>query len=366
MKDNKLFLTDICNANLNFKDVFKSDKPVFADWFTGEIRVGFGKYDLYDYESNPPFGFYKNYLIVNIKEGIVTDRYITEKFHYNDIIHFGKYSGKRFNEIIYGGINDDALKTSKVLIEDLLSFLTKSTSSINYESFTFSEDELYLLNSIREKGMNYILAGNYLAVSSHIMELNYDSNAKKLSNLIEKIITGDVSELIEKSNYIKDKKKEEKCILINSDIKYILWALLNVNEFSVNPSTLDSTFEINSLKSFKINRFNDTVFSFVPFLETHDYIFPEEVKDYNKIKFLKNNKVKYRNSDFIPDLNKVELMETYGFFLDEKYIKKPKINNDFQNSNERDDIVYDTNNWLSDAAGSDDPDSMSDTWWNLD
>jgi len=155
--------------------------------------------------------------------------------------------------------------------------------------------------------------------------------------------------------------------LVNGDLQYLNWTLKKVVFFSIPPKQSEQEFYLKRLKSLNINRLNDFVFEYEPIIEEVKYKFSDAILKLNREKFEKNNKVKYdlENEFYLVDLPNEDLMNEFGHYLDEEHIEQEEV--DFDTFDyDYSDYSYDSDNWLRDAAGTDDPEVMNDVYWNLD
>jgi hypothetical protein len=371
LEDNMLYLIDLQCDYYTLKDLFQTDEPVFAEWFTGKLKFGFG-----DNHDDDWLDFYENHVWLNIEKGKIIDKKIEKSFNNDIFIEFGKYKGRNFNEVLYGKItNQDTKTTVSQFIDCLMSFISKKDFEFKVQSpyFKVDTEEVELIKKTRKYGVKYILNLNSVAIISKVFK--EDDNAEKLSILLEKILSSNFANVmtLTKPTLAQDAAFAEESLLINPDVNYLIWALKTVDYFSINSIYLNSTFDIKKLKSLQIKRINETTFEYTPIFEFVFYKFSEYIQKINKDKFEKNNKVKYNDvyNIFTPDLSDKEMMSLYGFYLDESddYLNNNELyDNDWydNDSYRNNDNYYNSNNWLEDAAGSDDPEMMNDAYWNMD
>ena len=76
IKDNKLFITDISTFGPSIEEIFSEPLPVFARWYTGEIRVTQGDTLLYVHMG---YGsLYEKEIYIKIKNGLVVSEEETD------------------------------------------------------------------------------------------------------------------------------------------------------------------------------------------------------------------------------------------------------------------------------------------------
>lgn len=369
LKDDNLYLSNLESSNYTFEELFKSTEPVLADWYSGILQFGFG-----DYHYDHWWGYYDNYVWLKFENGKVIDKKITKNFNSEYPISFGKYKGKKIDDVINGKIKNNTYTTIKDLFESILSFISKKDYTYKVQSghFKVTPEDVELVKETRDYGVEYFLTQNSIATSTKVFweNSNSDDRAEKLSELLEKIFQSDftIPFTLTKQTFNQETELAENTVLINPDINYLNWALKNVDFFVVNPLFLNETFTLKRLKSFNTKRLNKTIFEYEPIFDTIEYNFPDQTKKINQQKFEKANQVlvDFENRLLVPNLTEKEMMLQYGFYLDETY--EPPISDDYEDYDNYDDrdYYYNSNDWLIDAAGTDDPETMNDVYWNLD
>lgn len=374
LKDDKLYLTRLESDAYNLNEIFKTREPVVADWFTGILEFGIG-----DFRADDWWGSYEKYVWLMIKNGEVVEKKIIKRFDDEVLIDFGKYKGRKLEEVLFGKIKDNAHVAISKFIECLMEYLTDRDFELKVvcPNFPFNDEDVKLVKEIRENGIEYFLTNDYLATKTKDswQHSKNDSTAERLSILVEKILSSYFTDLVTltRDSMRPTAKVAEPSLLINPDVNYLNWALANVESFSVNCIFLKTRFNLKKLETFRIKRLNKTVFEYYPIWQNEDYQFPEMLQTTNQTKFEHKHRVKY-NAEydfFIPTLTDSEMMQLYGFYLDENF----KSESDVGENTEEDeagfdddyyDNYYESNDWLRDAAGTDDPDSMNDAYWNID
>jgi hypothetical protein len=358
LESNKLYLINIESRNYTMTDLFQSEKPVFAEWYNGQLEFGIGNC----YSDGSWWGVYDNYVWLSIKNGKVIKKRIIKRFTQEPELSFGRYQGRKFKDILNGKIERNIYTTIKDFIAYLLEFLKNSKCEFKVLCPRFKIEKIdgELVKEIQTFGIDYFLTQNYIAISSKVFweNSNKDERGFKMSKLLEKILASDFTKLFTLTKQkLESAEIAEQTILINPDIQYLNWALKTVDSFAVPPDLLKRDFSIKQLRSLKLNRLNDLIFEYEPVMETINYKFPENILKINQEKFEKINNVRHepRYNFFLLNLTDKELIKKFGYFLDEDYIVHK--NNDYR---------YDRDDWLRDAAGTNDPETMNDTYWNLD
>lgn len=321
LMDNKIYLTNIESANHTMKDLFNTEEPVLAEWYSGNLEFGFGERHFNQWRI-----FYDDYVELSVVNGEVTERRIIKRFGQIPKIKFGKFQGKTLESVINGKLSDNVYTSIRQYLSTIIEFLTTPDFEygIRLPEIEFSESENKLISKLRKNinRIEYFLTQNYIAVSSKVFWENSDrdDDAEQFSLLLEKIMNLNFSKSNELDHNDNIKKPiSEATSMLNPGFGYVNWAIKNVDFFNVNPSFLKRTFYPKWLKSFQTNRLNPTVFEYKPIIEKHEYNFPIDVFAINLEKFELENNVKYNLVEdyFQYDLSEDELKEEFGFFLDE-------------------------------------------------
>lgn len=367
LEDNQLYLTNLESTNYTIQDIFKTDEPVLAEWFTGKLQFGIG-----NFHPDHWWGLYDNYVWLNIENGVVKERKIIKGIDQEVEFKFGKYKGKKLEEVLNGKIQRNTYTTIKDFILCLLEFIRDKEfkHKVQCPHFKVTEQDVELVREIRDYGIDYFITQNFIATSSNVFweNSNEDERASKLSDLLERILSSDFTKpfTLTKQN-LETAETAKESVLINGDLQYLNWALKTVEFFAIPPNQLEKEFSLKRLKKLSINRLNEFVFEYEPILETINYKFSENIVKLNREKFEKINKVIYDNENqfYLLNLTESELMNEFGHYLDENHIEQEVV--DFDNYQYQDkDYYYDPDDWLRDAAGTDDPEVMNDVYWNLD
>lgn len=105
IEDNRLYLvnldTDDNGKKVGLEYLFPNQKKVFADWFTGELHIPYGK--LMKYVHQGYASLYEKELLLTIKNGIVIDENEIDNTHYyNDNEGMKKRNMQDIFEAIFG------------------------------------------------------------------------------------------------------------------------------------------------------------------------------------------------------------------------------------------------------------------------
>lgn len=364
--DSKFYLKELINCDKKIKDNFDLSEPLLAYWIDGTLELGLGE-QIETYGEKK----YNYHLLLHIEKGIILDKKIIKNFSLSFDFNFGKYKGQEFADVLYGKFRFETHYIVTNYIKSVLDFITKSDydKKIICPYFEITEKDIETVKYAREYGIEYFLTHTYIAVGSQsIYDFDTDKPiiniSSRVSEFLEKILTSNFSTLrtINKKGAID--KVSDETILINNDIQYINWAIKNVEKFIIHPKLLSNPHEIRKIKTFKTKRLNNSVFEFKPIFSISTFNFSDDIQQKNIEKFNQINNVIFERDlgAFLVNLNEKELMNEFGYYLDENFTKQIEYRDEFS----YDDYHYDRNNWLVDAAGTDDPEVMNDVYWNLD
>ena len=371
IENDKLFLTQIEYYKFTIEELFNTNSPVFCNWFTGEIELGIGT-PLKDSHNK-----YSYHLWLKIDKGIVIEQKIISIFENYQKIEFGKYKGKRFYDIVHSKLHFDTIQPIKEFINCIMLFLTDDSfmNKIQSPYFEIDENTISVAKSSRNFGMNFIVAKNYIAINPSQDYPPYGSIAEKMSLLIERILSSDFRQLIilTKANN-KDSEISEESLLINSDVKYLNWAIKTVDFFAVQPVILSQEFEIKTLSRFKINRLNSLIFEYEPIIETSNYRFSDDTLSINQKKFEKLKGVAFdsENKINVTDISKNnEAKNLNRIFIEESSID---FNSNDEHFNDYERETYDDyrGSYAQDYGNYSDQfiddvfDGDPDMYWNID
>lgn len=324
LKSDNLYLTNIESYNYTMSDLFKSEEPVLAEWFSGHLEFGIGKFYIDNCRDN-----YNNYIWLNIEMGKVIDKKVIKRFDEEPEFTFGKYKGKKIEDVLNGKIKRNTYITIKYFISCLLEFIVYKDYGFKVQCphFEVTQKDVELVSEIRNYGIEYFLTQNCIAISSKDLLENSlkDERASKFSNLLEKILSSDFTKsFILTTQDLEIAEIAEHTVLVNGDLQYLILTLRTVEFFSIPPNILEKEFLLKRLKKLNINRLNNCVFEYEPILETFKYMFSEHIIMINREKFEKTYKVKYdfENNLYTSNLNKKELVNKFGHYLDENHIEQ--------------------------------------------
>ncbi|WP_163401507.1 hypothetical protein [Flavobacterium fluviatile] len=323
LTNEELFLTNLQTANETYFDVFKTNEPIFADWFSGVIQIGLGK-AIYNDFSN----YYENYLWLNFENGKVIEKRISSFISSEEKITFGKYKGKSILEVLKGKINItyNLENLIKEYVSEIITFCKniEFDKKINVPYFEITDEVRKNIENIRNRPFTYLFTKNFLAIEKHFY-VNQDENeleeTEYFSNLMEKILTSDFR-IIRTLNRkdCQNCEVSEKTNLINPDINYLDWAIKNVDKFAIPPHFLKIE-KLKFLSNFTVNRLNSTIFEFSPILIDNKLSFSNETLTLNNSKFEKIYGITYDENcnNYFLDINIKSNYEKFGYFLDENF-----------------------------------------------
>lgn len=358
LADDNLYITELESSNYTYYDIFKTNLPTLADWYTGTLQVGFG-----NYQNNERSSGFENYLWFNIEKGKVIDTRILKDLnddYYLQYINFGIYKNQKVKELLHGKITLNEKKSIELYITAIIEyFLNQNANEIIIPKFTFNESEIELIKKLKTTNINFDISYNKVKITSDQNEI-----AILFSSFIEKIFSLNFLWLNDehKTKDYKELDINKDSILLQSDYRYLEWALKNVDSFAYPPLFLINNFTIKKLVGFKSQRLSEIEITYELLLLKENFQIPEEIIEFNKKKFEKIFKVYFdkKYNKYFYDLSKNDNLIRFQDYLDESLIKKiSKDSDDYE-------PFYSSGDWLIDAAGTDDDETMNDVYWNLD
>lgn len=345
----------LIDKNINIDScywIIKSDQ-LFLSKFENDVATKeFANWVNYSIEIR----FVNCFFVIKIENGIVKNKYIgIEDYYFQDIEI--EYFDQYFNS--YSTFNFSDLK------DNLLSILKNKSKHTNQGKYTdLIELEFQkIYNSFSEPSFDDI---ELIVGRNFIFFYMCDLVSNHTSKIIEYCI-----------EYLNEDLAHKKNNTI--DFQYIKWAIRNLKWFVLHPSFFSK--EIEVVKKIQIQKINNLYFefeiikeniNFSDFLNFEDYEF--NLKKMN-LKFDKiNNLITF---DF-PQYSYFNYLLDDTICFDDLYkdqkkwkkvietINKSKYNYDYE---DEEDIEYERpndSNWLRDAAGTDEPQTMNDVFWNID
>lgn len=371
LTDDKLFITNLETSNQNYYDVFKTNEPVFADWFSGIIQIGLGN-AIYDDFSN----YYENYLWLKFEYGKAVEKRISSFISSEEKINFGKYKSKSILEVLKGKINITYNRVNLIqdYVNEIIDFCKNKefNNKIIVPYFEITDEIRNTIDDVRNSPFNSLLTKNFFAIEKHFYVNQAENELEKtesFSNLIEKILTCDFrnTRTLNRKDCLNC-EVSEKTNLINPDINYLDWAIKNVEKFIIPPHLLRIE-KLKFLSKITVNRLNSTIFEFAPNLIDYKLNFSNETLALNNIKFEKKYGVSYDENlnNYFFDLDIKSNFEKFGYYLDENF---EEVYEDYDDG----DYEYDRRSYseYNGAYGFDDDTINSafegdpENYWNID
>ncbi|REC40200.1 hypothetical protein DRF69_19690 [Chryseobacterium sp. 5_R23647] len=369
--DDKLFITNLETSNQNYFEVFKTNEPIFADWFSGVIQIGLGN-AIYDDFSN----YYENYLWLKFESGKAVEKRISSFISSEEKINFGKYKGKSILEVLKGKINITYNRENliKDYVSEIINFCRNKefNNKVIVPYFEITDEIRTTIDDVRNNPFNSLLTKNFFAIEKHFYVNQAENELEEteyFSNLIEKILTSDfrIIRTLNRKDCLNC-EISEKTNLINPDINYLDWAIKNVEKFTIAPHLLRIE-KLKFLSKITVSRLNSTIFEFAPNLIDYNLNFSNETLALNNIKFEKKYGVSYDENlnNYFFDLNIKSNFEKFGYYLDENF---EEVYEDFDDG----DYEYDRRSYseYNGAYGFDDDTINSafegdpENYWNID
>lgn len=280
----------------------------------------------------------------------------------DSVVNFKKYSGRSLNQIICGFSSGNQEELLDDFLKDYVEFFSKKT---DYDILipAFFTNSFYKKKIIRnddfcntylkfDKELDYMKSIHFVDYNSILMSTYEESNIKiKVSHFLKESLTTEFQYEKPFFGSYKNKKKPsfsnrtKNCF---ADPQYISWCISNLKNFAIDRDAIEKEYEISSLLKMDVIPINHELNDTQIHIQTlHGYgiwydktcsIICKPVLKKSNFKF--NEKIKEKNYE---NLERIEF--------------KP-----FRPSH----FSYNEDNWLRDAAGTDDPETMNDVYWNLD
>jgi len=261
LENDALYLTKIESSNLTLEDIFGTAEKVLAEWFTGNLEIGFGDYEFGEWDT-----YYDNYLWVKIESGIVKERKIIKRLFDEPKLSFGKYKNRNIHDVLKGQINQTFNREHlcKEYIQEVINFFSNSEYSQKIISphFEIKSEDKEVIKDVFNNPIKYLLTRNFVAIEKKFyINVEGKEETEKFSEILERLLSSDfrLMRTLSKNEY-QDGDICENTLLINPDISYLKWAIKNVDFFNVPPHILEPKRKLKFLKSFNVKRLNSTIF----------------------------------------------------------------------------------------------------------
>ncbi len=319
IRDNKLFLIDIKSSNYTINQLFDNVEIVFADWFSGDITIGSGSEKFDEFAT-----YHDNLLSLTIVKGVITEKQIVFNINEEQIFSFGKYKNIPVLDVINGRWTWKHSYVLRNYLNDLLQFLT--TPNFNQKvivpHFDLEKFEKSPGTPFDISGIKFFITPNYIAVNRQTFYINEDKDeySETFSKNLELLLLSDFTKLFplyKKAN--PDDEISPNTLLFNPNVSYIIWAIKNINTFSIPPKELDKTFKLKFLKTFTTKRLNPTVFEYNPVFIEEAYTFPDSIQLINANKFTLTTGLLYQRerNRYISSKSQEEILKEYCFYLND-------------------------------------------------
>ena len=364
IENNKLFLTNLKSSYYTFEQLFNSTEPIHADWYSGVLEFGFG-----NFKPNHWWGTYENYLWLKIEKGNVIEKRIRQgidEYDYDQFVNFGIHKNQSIKDLIYGKIdsykNDAIAKYINAIFTSLLDH-----SKIAIIPNSRIKDKIEKFQIIPNSSVICEVKDNCVMISSDNDEISI-----KCSQLMEEILSLIFINLnSEYRTQVNLQVREETqilndSILINSDLNYMNWALINVEHFNYPPQFLNRKFYLKKFVGFKIERLSNTKFSYkIIMLENQEYQFPANTLQINQKKYEDIYNVVFDNklNETFYNSYAISNCQEFLYFLHEEVAEKYiMLDEDNSDENYDDYEIQSYEDWLNEEFG----DDAETAYWNLD
>lgn len=304
------------------KEVFGYPEPVFAQWYSGSLRLGIDKEK---HNILHTYCFHEDVLGCVVKDGVIMSKQIIKEFDEFDFRAPGKYADKTILQCVIGGAMNHFLPVDCVTeeyIETLVHFFTKDTFKKQIEIPVLPERYAMLSQNIP----CYFLHNRCAMVTDYFVAIektnvlpNEDNVPELLSQLLEDILSADFSVMQTLSkNGFEDAPVSDNTILLNPDINYLEQEMFEDEDFFIPPHLIRKDRTIKLLKTFEINRLSSTKFEYQPVFVNQPLVINEAVRRVNIEKFRETHGAVYDEAEdiYLSAMTQNELQEEYGYLLD--------------------------------------------------
>lgn len=354
----KLYLTNLESANYTFEEIFNSNEPILADWFSGILQFGFGYF-----QENHWWGNYENYLWIKIEKGIVIEKRIRKGIDddYVQILNFGIYKNESVKSLLYGKLTLNTLQTTINYVKAVIDSFIEKNNNVTLPNINITNEEYTLLKKINTNIVTYEIFKDNININSTEKAI-----AEQFSVLLEKVFS---SIFLSLNNKYREMKKQNieilaDSILLDNDTYYLNWAIKNEPSFCYPPSLLTYNFNLKKLAGFKIDRISNINFRIKAVtLENQSYKFPSDTLKINQEKYEKLYSVYFDEvyNEIFYDNNAINQSQEFQYYLNENFERKNSSGNYAEKYHEDYEIqTYDE--WLNEEFG----DDAETAYWNLD
>lgn len=322
IEQDKLYLCSLSWGQHTMKDLFGDSEPVFAQWYSGSLKLGIDKEKCNFLHT---YHFHEDVLRCVVKDGVIVSKQIIKEFDEYDFKAPGKYADKAILQcVIYGAMNHVLPLdfVAKEYVETLVRFFTKDTFKKRIEIPVLPERYAMLSQNIP----CYFLHNRCAMVTDYFVAIektnilpNEDNLPELISQLLEDILSADFSVMQTLSkNGFEDAPVSYNTILLNPDINYLEQEVFEDEDFFIPPHFIRKDRTIKLLKTFEINRLNSTIFEYKPVFIDKPLVINESVLRVNAEKFREIHGAVYDEAEaiYLSSMTPNDLQEEYGYLLD--------------------------------------------------
>lgn len=321
IEQDKLYLCSLGWAQHTMEELFGHAKPVFANWYSGALKLGIGK------EKHNVFrtvSFHEDVLQFMVKDGIIVSKQMIKEFDEYDFNSPCKYDETILQYVICGKMNNmfPVDYEVKQYIETLTHFFTKDDYKRRIEIPVLPERYGYINQNLSDYFLDnrqVMVTDCFIAIEKVNDDSYKDRTPELLSQLLEDILRADFSSMQTLSkNGFENAAIADEAMLLNPDTKYLEQAVFEEEDFYIPPHLIRKDRIINLLKTFEINRLNSTIFEYKPVLVNQPLVINESVRRVNAEKFCKKYGAVYEEAEdiYLPAMSQEKLREEYGYLLD--------------------------------------------------
>lgn len=320
IEKDELYLCSLGWAQHTMDELFGHTKPVFANWYSGKLRMGI---DRERYNAFHTVSFHEDVLQFMVKDGIIVSKQMIKEFDEFAFNPPAKYDETILQDVIGGKMNgifpvDDEVKE---YVETLTRFFTKDDYKKRIRIPVLPEKYGYLNQNISDYFLyNRQATVTYNSVAIEKVNDSYkDYTPELLSQLLEDILSADFSTMqtLSKKGF-ENAPISDETILLNPDIQCLEQAVFEEEDFCIPPHFIRKNRIIKLVKTFKIKRLNSTIFEYKPVLINRPLVINESVRRVNTEKFREKYAAVYEEAEdiYLHALSQKELRKKYGYLLD--------------------------------------------------
>ena len=393
-KDN-YFFWNIEKSQLFISQMIDNEKvDILADWVSCKITITHENRKQIPIVNESYFSESYDF-IIEIEKGFVTNKFI-EIHSIDNVLSYNKYldlyydnnltinhlSSSNFNhnkenmknEIMSFFLNLNFVHKDKRLNE-IQQYITDKVNNYLYNATLFCRGN----HNYKVELFNKLIENIEIVINEKFIFFNFNNNFDFDTGFVVENYIKYLNEcFIKKNDFIHINDSTSKINPFVLDFKYIKWAIRNLKWFFLSPSFFESKFTVNQIVELKNTsnllfefKYKENEIIVKDYLNEEDYmlnLLKQNIKfdEVNKVYTFKEmtndsfeNYLLDDNISFDMVFDNIEKWGKIGKIIDKlTYYEEDYGDNNIETASEGD--------WLRNAAGTDDPQTMNDVYWNLD